>query len=178
MRVFIHCVLLAVPMVMLAGCGSGKHTESAAQTKPPENTKACVMQSGGQDVLRLAAPADTECVAKDGSLKLNSEHRAVQIWLVSGAQSVDDALGRVSDVIKDEFKNFKVTKSTDLKIAGTAAKQQEGSGEEADDGDPGLADVIVFKIGEHVFVACTHGEALNPAAQEWMTKLVQGAKGP
>ncbi len=136
------------------------------------------MQSGGHDVLQLTVPADTECVDKDGSLKLSSQHRNVQFWLVKGAHTVDEAVGRVSQDITDEFKNLKVTKTTDLTIAGTPAKRQEGSGEEADDGDPGKADVIVFKMGEHIFVACVHGEALNAAAQEWMLSLLQTAKGP
>ena len=95
---------------------------------------------------------------------------------MNGAQTVDEAVGRVSEQITDEFKNLKVTNSTDLTVAGAPAKRQEGSGEEADDGDAGKADVIVFKMGQHIFVACTHGEALNPAAQEWMLKLVQEAK--
>ncbi len=177
MRIFISRAMLAAMAVTTLGCGSSpKPTASVPHTDKATDTKPCVMQSGGHDVLRLSVPADTECVPKDGSLLLSSQHRSVQVWLVSGAQTVDEAVERVSEVITDEFKNLKVANSTDLKVAGAPAKRQEGSGEEADDGDPGKADVIVFKLGQHIFVACTHGEALNPAAQEWMLKLVQEAK--
>jgi hypothetical protein len=182
MHIFIRSVMLATAAVMIFGCGpsappkSATQTEKAADTKAGD-TKACAMQSGGHDVLQLAVPLDTECVAKDGSLVLSSQHRNVQLWLVSGVPTVDEALGHVSEVIKSEFKNFKGTQSTDLTIAGMPAKRQHGSGEEADDGDEGQADVIVFKLGEHIFVACVHGEALNPAAQEWMLTLLKAAKG-
>ncbi len=130
---------------------SQAHRICAARQKAAD-TKPCVMQSAGHDVLRLTVPADTECVPKDGSLILSSQHRSVEVWLVNGAQTVDEAVGRVSDVITDEFKNLKVANSTDLTVAGAPAKRQDGTGEEADDGDAGKADVIVFKMGQHIFV--------------------------
>jgi hypothetical protein len=177
MRSLISRAMLATVAAMILGCSSSSTpTKSAAHTDKAADIKACVMQSGGHDVLWLEVPADTECVPKDGSLLLSSQHRTVEFWLVNGAKTVDEAIGRVPEQIKDEFKNLKVTESLDLTVAGTPAKRQQGSGEEADDGDPGKADVIVFKIGEHIFVVCTHGEALNAPAQEWMLTLAQAAK--
>ena len=178
MRTYISRAMLATVAAMILGCSSSSTpTKSAAHSDKAEDTKACVMQSGGHDVLRLEVPADTECVPNDGSLILSSQHRTVEFWLVNGAKTVDEAIVGVPEQIKDEFKNLKVTEISDLTVAGTPAKRRQGSGEEADDGDPGKADVIVFKLGQNIFVACAHGEAINPAAQEWMLALVQAAKG-
>lgn len=185
MRIFSSRALWAALTIMTVGCGSAthtetaKHTEKAAETKADAkaDTKTRAVQVGGHDVLKLTVPTDTVCTPKEGSLVVNSNNRTVEFWVVDGAKTVDEALAKVSEQIKSEFTNFKVTKSTDLTVADLPAKRQEGSGEEADDGDDGKADVIVFKVGDHIFVACTHGEALNVAAQEWMLALVQSAKG-
>jgi hypothetical protein len=177
MRNFVRYVVVASLAVIILGCGSATHTESAKQAEKASDTKVCSVQAGGHDVLRLTVPSDASCKPTEGSVVVNSNNRTVEFWLVDGAKTVDEALGKVSEQIKSEFTNFKVTKSTDLTVADAPAKRQEGSGEEADDGDDGKADVIVFKVGDHIFVACTHGEALNAAAQEWMLTLVQSAKG-
>jgi hypothetical protein len=196
MRILLSLAILTTAAMMMAGCGSSHTKESAAHadkasetitadTKTPEakaadakagGTQACVLQSGGHDLLRFTVPADTECVPKDGSLSLSSQHRSVYFWVVKDAKTVDEAIGHVNDVIKGEFKNLKVTDTKDLTVADAPAKRQEGSGEEADDGDAGKADVVVFKKGDQIFVACVHGESLNPAAQEWMTSLLQEMK--
>jgi hypothetical protein len=47
----------------------------------------------------------------------------------------------------------------DLVIAGAPAKHVTGSGNEADDGDPGNAEVVFFVAGGRVFAGCVHGEA-------------------
>ena len=136
------------------------------------------MQSGGVDVLKLTGPADFKCVAEDGSLKFDAPTFYAEYWLVAGAHTVDESLQRVGTVIESEFKNFKPSQTTDLTIAGSPAKRMVGDGEEADDGDPGQADVIVFKVGNHVFVACNHGEKLTPVGQEGMLTLTQTAQAP
>jgi hypothetical protein len=63
-------------------------------------------------------------------------------------------------------------------IGGSAANRVRGTGVEADDGDPGTADVIVFRAGDRLFVACTHGESLNESARQWMTTVVKTATAP
>ena len=61
--------MLAAMAVTTLGCGSSpKPTASVPQAQKAADTKPCVMQSAGHDVLRLTVPADTECVPKDGSL--------------------------------------------------------------------------------------------------------------
>ena len=176
MRLFINGAVLAT-LVMV---GRGPATPTYAHTDKDGDTKACVMQFDGHDVLQLTVPADAMIRPKDGFLDVRSKSPSheVEIWLARDAKTVDEAVGRVSEVIKGEFKDLKVTKSTDLTIAGTAAKRQVGAGAEADDGDAGQADVIVFKMGERIFVACTHGEKLDAGDHEWLLTLVQGAKGP
>ena len=134
------------------------------------------MQSGGRDVLRLTLPPDAGCTLNDGWLHLWSHDRYVDVWLVRGATSVDEAVARVPQEIRHEFEKFKPTTTTALTVSGTAATRIVGTGVEADDGDAGDADVIVFKLGQHVFVACTHGEGLSAASQEWMLTLVQTAR--
>lgn len=193
MRIYIRRAAFATLAIVTLGCGASTQTKFAKQTDPAKTkestkqtakiananaeTKTFAIQSGGHDVMQLSVPVDTVRTSNDGSVVVNSNNRTVEFWLVDGAKTVDEALSKVGEQIKDEFKNFKVTKSTDLTIAGAPAKRQEGSGEEADDGDDGKADVIVFKLGDRVFIACTHGEALDAAAQEWMLALVQSAKG-
>jgi hypothetical protein len=130
-------------------------------------------------VLQLAVPADTRfAVAVDGSLHVALPHGDVEVWLVHGAKTVDDAVGRVGAQIVDEFKDFKANRTTDLTIAGSPAKRLVGAGHEADDGDDGNADVIVFTVGGKVFVACYHGERLEPAGQAGLLALVQSAQVP
>jgi hypothetical protein len=142
------------------------------------DTKACVMQSGGTNVLGLTTSADCKCAAKDGSLKINAPQFEVEVWVVPGAKTVDEAIGNVDKQIADEFKDFKADSTTDLTIAGSPAKWLVGPGHEADDGDPGAADLIVFKVGDHIFVACTHGEKLTPIGQQGLLTMVQTAQMP
>jgi len=182
MRTFISRSLFIIVTGMLSGCGSNAATKpatpAAPQAEKAADAKDFVMQSRGTDVLTLRAPAGTKCVAEEGSLKFDSPKYYAEVWLVSGAKTVDEAMGRVSTQIVSEFKNFKENETTDLTIAGSPAKRMVGVGEEADDGDPGKADVIVFKVGDHVFVACNHGESLTEAGQLGLLALVQTAQKP
>jgi hypothetical protein len=137
-----------------------------------------MMQSGGMDVLRMTIPANVKFVAKDGTLHINAPQWEFDVWLVRGAQTVDEAIGSVGQQIKDQFKDFTAKSTTDLTVAGSPAKRLMGIGHEADDGDAGHADVIVFKVGDHVFVACTHGEDLTSMAQQGMVTAVGTAQTP
>jgi hypothetical protein len=169
---------------MLSGCCSSTGTKpsalAATQADKAAETKAWVMQSGRVDVLRLTASLDTKCAAGDGMLHFNGPllFDEVEFWLVRGVTTVDEAMVHVDTQIVDQFKNFKPDQTTDLTIAGLPAKRLVGPGHEADDGDAGAADVIVFKVGDHIFVACYHGESLDPSGEQWMSTLVQTAQMP
>lgn len=183
MRAFICESVLVIAIGMMSGCSStAKQSAAPAETHADKvaDTKTCVMQTGGTNDLRLTIPGTTKCEAKDGSLHISNypPQYEVFVWRVRDAHTVDDAIGHVSKQIVSEFKDFKPAHTTDLTIAGAPAKRLYGSGNEADDGDPGKADVIVFKVGEHIFVACTHGENLSPIAQEGMLTFVQTAQAP
>ena len=148
------------------------------QADQAAGTKTWVMQSGGAGVLKLTTADDTKCVSADGSLHFNAPKYEVEFWLMRGAQSVDDAASKVAPQIVSEFKEFKPDSTTDLTIAGSPAKRLVGTGQEADDGDAGSADLIVFKVGDQIFVACTHGEKLITPAREGMLTMVQTAQKP
>ena len=64
-------------------------------------------------------------------------------------------------------------------VADAPAKHVMGRGVEADDFDPGTADVVIFTAGKTVFAACVHGEG-NDAARERepMLAVLETAKGP
>jgi hypothetical protein len=182
MRAFIAGSLVIIAAGVMGGCGSSM----GAKTAPPTPThsdkitdaKTCVMQTGAVNVLQMTMPVDVTCVAKDGSLHFTAPQYEVEVWLVRGAQTIDEAIGQVGPDIADEFKDFKPEHETDLTIAGSPAKQLVGSGHEADDGDPGDADLIVFKAGGRIFVACNHGESLTRAGQQGLLTLVQTAQAP
>ena len=182
MLIFIRGSLLIIVTGIMSGCGSSMGTSTAPAAGQADqvaaDTKAWVMQSGGTNVLRLTTSADCKCAANDGSLKINAPQFEVEVWIVPGAKTVDEAMRSVGAQIVDEFKDFKADSTTDLTIAGSPAKRLVGPGHEADDGDPGAADLIVFKVGYHVFVACTHGEKLTPLGQQGILTMVQTAQMP
>jgi hypothetical protein len=175
-------LLLIVVTGMLAGCASSPGTkpdsQAGTQANPSADAKTCVMQSGGADMLRVTLPPTLKCVPKDGMLHLNAPQYDVFLWLVPGAQTVDDGIGRIGQVIVGEFKDFKTTRTSDLTVAGSPAKRSVGSGHEADDGDNGQADVIVFNVGSRIFIACVHGEDLTPMAEQGIMTVVQGVQAP
>jgi hypothetical protein len=183
MRKFISSSLLIIVTGVFGGCASGSGTNQPtapnAQNDQAAAAKTFVMQSGGVNVLKLSAAAAFKGRAEDGSLHLTlPQQYEVEFWIVPGAKTVDEALGRISTQIISEFKDFKPDHTTDITVAGSPAKRLTGKGHEADDGDPGAADVVVFKVGDHVFIACNHGEGLDPAAQQGMLTLLQSAQVP
>lgn len=183
MRTIIIGSLLIIVTGLLAGCASSTGTTpaapAAAQTDQAATGKTFVMQSGGANVLKLTSSAPFKCRAEDGSLHFTlPQQYEVEFWIVPGAKTVDEALPQASSRIVSEFKDFKPDHTSDLTVAGSPAKRLIGKGHEADDGDPGAADVVVFKVGDHLFIACTHGEGLDPAAQKGMLTLLQTAQTP
>lgn len=179
-------VAACLTFILVAGLMGGR-ADSAADPAPagpatrPDRaagSQACAMRSGDVSVLQVTVPADAKFAAADGSLRVSGPHCEVEVWLARGATTVDEAVGHVRAQIVDEFKDFKAGRTTDMTVAGSAAKRLVGAGHEADDGDAGEADVIVFQVGGHVFVACTHGESLDPAGRQGLSTLVQSARVP
>jgi hypothetical protein len=121
--------------------------------------------SAGDASLKMTVPKDTEVTKKTGRTILHAKGLWIYLWDVAGAKSVADAVPNAGKIIKSEFTDFAPGETKDIKVAGHDAKHLTGKGAEADDGDPGSADVVIFTDGKHVFAACVHGEK-DEAAKE------------
>jgi hypothetical protein len=119
----------------------------------------------GDAPLKMTVPKDTEVTKKKDRTVLHGKGFFIYLWEVAGAKTVAEAVAEAPKVIKTEFVKFAASETKDIKVAGHDAKHLMGKGEEADDNDPGTADVVVFTDGKHVFVACVHGEK-DEAAKE------------
>lgn len=174
MNTLLNKLLGMMLVATLCGCSASRAMKSNGMA----DTKEYVMQSGGESVLKVSAPAKSRGSAKDGFLRIGLRNHDFEIWLVSGVQTIDEASRRIGEVIREEFTNFRQTSMMPLKIDSGIATQMVGKGNEADDGDDGEAEVVVFKVGDRVFIACTHGEDLTPLAREELLTLVKTAKKP
>jgi len=135
--------------------------------------------AGGVPELVLKVPAKTIVTPIKGKTVIHTKDMFLHIWAVNNASNVTEGVSRVADVIKGEVLNFKPTATNDLLLAQTSAKRLIGPATEADDGDEGNAEVIVFTIGGRVFVACIHGEGpLNLIEHKAMLETLQTAKAP
>jgi hypothetical protein len=129
--------------------------------------------------LILTVPATAKTKSTNGWLNIQTPNLTLNIWVVLNAKTTDDALPRMGDLIKSEFLNFKTNGVMEAEIAGAPAKHVTGSGNEADDHDPGNAEVVVFVTGGRVFVACVHGEADEAAkARAAMMAVLKTAHSP
>jgi hypothetical protein len=112
----------------------------------------------GKPVLALQIPAAAKATSSNGYVNVRSTNMSLHIWAVPNAKTASDALPRASELIESEFIKFKTTAVRDIVVAGAPAKHVTGSGNEADDGDPGNAEVVLFVVGGRVFAGCVHGE--------------------
>jgi hypothetical protein len=181
LRISISALVL-IPLA-LAACASHQpqgptHSAGAATAAAPGTLRT--MSDGRRDVLRIAVPAGADCDVYQGHIFVGTRAGKVNIWLVPDAATLDEAARMVPRKIDSEFKEFKTTSTTTLIIPGekTPATRLLGSGVEADDYDPGTADVIVFGRAGRIFIACTHGENLHDSAQQLMLRLVQSSTAP
>jgi len=117
--------------------------------------------------LHLSVPKAAEVTKskKGEQTTIQGKDWKVYIWPVEKAKTVEEALAHVNATIKPEFTDYVVASTEEITVAGNKAKHLKGKGAEADDGDPGSADVVVFEVGKHVFVACVHGEKDAAAKQ-------------
>jgi acetyl esterase/lipase len=143
-----------------------------------------VVTSGGAAVLRLTLEAGAQAFAgKEANepttfVSAKQMHR-FYLWTVSGDKTIDDAAAGVPALIKSEFVNLKPTVTKAVTVAGVAGKSLFGEGTEADDGDPGSAEVVLFALNGHVFAACVHGEGDAPALnRNFMMTALGSAREP
>ncbi|MCY2927750.1 MAG: hypothetical protein NT031_20385 [Planctomycetota bacterium] len=179
MRTFTIHLLLAALAGLAASC-TNPQTPSAGKPEAADEKNTAVLTSGGKGVLRLAIPAGAQTFDKDEMLIVaqGKGHCRFYVWTVKNARTLDEAAPRVGEVIKSEFIEFKLTGTKDLTIGGAPARMLAGTGKEADDSDPGLAEVVLFAAGQNVFAACVHGEELLPAARDLMMTAIHSARLP
>ena len=179
MRGFIGSLVLAFLAGSVISCAPSHGTGTAGNHERGDGNSS-VVTSGGKAVLRLTLPPGARAFDKTEPFTVADAGGNFRffIWTVN-AGALDEAASSVPDVIKSEFKEFKLADTKELTVAGAPAKQLSGSGFEADDGDPGNAVVVLFRVGGHVFAACVHGEG-NPSAAilDFMKGTIQTAKAP
>ncbi len=117
----------------------------------------------GKPVASSALPAGWSTTATGDKLVIMPVQKRphIQVWPVA-ATTVADAEKTISALIVSEVKEFAPNKREDLTVAGKAARFLAGPGVEADDGDPGNAEVTIFAVGTKVFVLVSHGEGTGP----------------
>jgi hypothetical protein len=120
--------------------------------------KTVTLSVDDKPALALQVPSAAKLTSSKNYVNIRTTNMSLHVWFVPKAQTVKAAEMRAAKLIKSEFVNFKTSSAEDLVIADAPARHVTGSGDEADDGDPGHAEVIFFVVGGHVFAACVHGE--------------------
>jgi hypothetical protein len=160
------CILAAIFLASLAVRASAQETTVTLSVE-------------GKPLLALTAPASAKVTSSNGYVNIHTTNMSLHVWAVPKAKTAKAALPRAAEVIKSEFIKFKTNAIMDMVIAGAPAKHVTGSGNEADDGDPGNAEVVFFVVGGHVFAGCVHGE-FDDASRERapMMAVLQTAHAP
>ena len=148
---------------------------------------ACALADGRPvTILADAAPGVELTVPQDAKVTPLKEKTVIQtadmflhVWPVQGAGTLDDAQLKLADVVKGDVLKFSASTTNALTVAGAPARLLSGKCVEADDGDPAAADVVLFAVGDRVYVACVHGEG-NDASRERapMLEVLRTAKRP
>jgi hypothetical protein len=133
----------------------------------------------GKPVLALQVPPAAKITSSNGYVNIRTTNMSLHVWAVPKAGTAAKALPRVAEIIKSEFIKYTITSTEDTVVAGAPAKHVIGAGNEADDGDPGHAEVVLFVVGKHVFAACVHGEFDDASrARAPMLAVLQTAHAP
>ena len=144
-----------------------------------ENNKTVIIQEGKTPVLTLTVPPTAETLPWKGKTTIRMADMTVHVWPIAGAADVAAGVARVADVIKGDVLEFKPAVTVEIILCGGPARQMTGPGKEADDGDAGRAEVIIFGVGGRIFAACIHGEdAITPARHAALLALLQTAEPP
>ena len=155
----------------------------AAETNAPAAAKvsSVVIQVQKADLLKLDLPAGSKVTTSGERVAVQSADGVLffQLWQVAGAKKVDEALVRYAGLLKQEdIRDLQGCVTNASTIANAPAWVIRGSGVEVDDGDAGLAEVVLFSAADRVFVACAHGEHLTPAESKAMFAVLQTARKP
>jgi len=143
-----------------------------------ENTNITIV-ANGSPVLGLTVPQSATVTTKQEKTEIKTKEMTLYIWAIPTAKTVDEGAAQIPNVIAREVVQFVATTTNTITVAGAPAKHLMGRAVEADDYDPGTADVVVFTTGKAIFAACVHGEA-NDAVRERepMLSVLKTAKAP
>lgn len=120
----------------------------------------------GTAAFHLTIPAGWSAQQVDAKtiIATDAKHPHIQVWATDAAD-VAAAEKAVAKIIESEVTHFTATKTEELTVAGSKAVALIGTGEEADDGDPSLAEATFFTFGGKVYVLLAHGEGDGAAKQ-------------
>lgn len=141
--------------------------------------KEIEIRAEGKEAFKLSVEKDAKITVKGEKTTIQAPHHQIYVWQVPGAKSVDAVVARAGEVIKSEFVKYAVKSNDAIKVVGHEARHLKGTGEEADDNDPGTAEVVIFAEGQNVFAACVHGERDEAARQRpELLKVLGTIKAP
>lgn len=144
-----------------------------------EDTKTVTISSAGTAVMTISAPQNAKVTTDKEKTVIDSKDMILDLWVVPKAKTVAEAVAGLDDLIKSEVLKFNATSSEAITVAEAEGKHLMGKGVEADDQDPGTADVVVFTVGKTVLVACVHGEGETAVRQRQpMLKALKTVKAP
>jgi hypothetical protein len=126
-------------------------------TLAPAQETNIIISVAGTPALVLKMPQAADVTVEGAHTVIRTTETTFHLWSLTN-RTTDEVLPRITEIIKGEFVNYKPSVTNDIVIAGRPARHISGKGNEADDGDPGAADVVLFTTGKHVFAACAHGE--------------------
>jgi hypothetical protein len=141
--------------------------------------KTVIVPAGDVPGFTLTVPDASKFEASKHEALIRTKEMALVIQHLPDVAKIGDAVPRAAEIMKGEFLKFQATRTNDLSIAGAPAKELAGTGEEADDGDPGTADILFFAVGKNIYAAYVHGEH-NPAEKqrEPMLQVLKTVKAP
>jgi len=142
-------------------------------------TQEIIILAGNVLALKLEIPKDAKATTKGEKTSILLKDAWVYLWSVPTAKTITEAVPQAATIIKSEFTDFKLTETKHLTIASNDANHLFGKGLEADDGDPGAAEVVIFTVGKHVFATCVHGEneAATKKRQDMLT-ILKSSRAP
>jgi len=144
-----------------------------------EDPKTVSISHKGVAVMTISAPQSAKVTTEKEKTVIDTKDMVLDLWVVPKAKTVAEAIIGLDDVIKSEVLNFKAASTEAITVAKAEGKHLKGKGLEADDQDPATVDVVVFKVGKTVLVACVHGEGQAAVRQRQpMLNALKTVKAP
>ncbi len=129
-----------------------------AAASSTEEMKTVTITYDGAAVATIRVPQSAKVTRDKAKTVIDTKDMVLDLWVVPKANTVAEAIAGLDDAIKGEVLKFNATSTETTTVAGSEAKHLKGKGLEADDQDPATVDIVAFRIGKTVLVACVHGE--------------------